>query len=229
MWHVREDRALGVEPDLGVGVVGGAGVADELDGTDGLVRRLDGFDADIAQRPDAGVAARTDDRHRDPAAFGKQFGLRGHNAGELDHPAEPVLAAGHERPLGRGAGKRDAAGVADEVGGLRRAARTLVDEADRRQAIGVDRAFAGLHQQGDAGDARLEHQAIAVAAGLPADLAVAAQEATPHLVVQRRRRRQLGPVDRRGLVADAGKRDRCARTVARDCRAGARQSAFRWE
>src|SRR3954447_21101678 len=43
-------RALGIEPDLGVGVVRSAPFARELDGADRPVRRLDRFHADVAER-----------------------------------------------------------------------------------------------------------------------------------------------------------------------------------
>src|SRR6185436_3698208 len=150
---------------------------------------LDTLVAAIAQRPDPGVAARADDDHRDAAAVGEQLRLGSGDPGELDHPAEAVLAAGEKRPLGAGPGEGDRADVATKVRRLRRAARPLVEKARRRQAIAVESAFAALGQERQSGDPRLEDDPIAVAARLPADLAVAAQEAAPHLVMQGRRRR----------------------------------------
>ena len=67
---------------------------------------------------------------------------------------------------------------------LRGPALALVQEADGCEAVAVEGALAGLRQQRHAGDPRLEGETIAVAGGLPADLAVAAQETAPDLVAQ---------------------------------------------
>jgi hypothetical protein len=63
---------------------------------------LDRFGTGAAENPDAGVATRADDHHRDPAAVDKSLGFSGADPGELDHPTQAVLlpaSSGHSTPV----------------------------------------------------------------------------------------------------------------------------------
>ena len=153
---------------------------------------------------------------------GGQRRVGGDDAAELDHPAQPILAAREQGPAGGRAGKADRARIAAEVDGSSRFARTLVDEANRRQAVGIEIALAALRQQGDAGQLGLELQQVPAARRPPADLAGAANDTAPQFVAQGRRSGQ----ERSGRSAAPSRRSRGSSPPARSAARPGPPSSF---
>lgn len=105
-----------IERDRDVDVVRPLAVADEMDQRlhcGGLCRRL-GLDG--PEPPYRGLTAQASDRDRDDGAGSAQRRLGGEDGGELNYPAQPVLAAASERNLGPRTGKTDPPGIALESG-----------------------------------------------------------------------------------------------------------------
>ncbi len=162
---------------------------------------------DGPEPPHRGLAAQAGDRDRDDRAGPPQRRLGGEHGRELDHPAQPVLAAARERDLRARAGEADPAGLALEVGREHAAPRPRVGVADRGEARAVESAVARLRQGGPALDAALEAQAVGLGLGPPAQLGRAVGGADPQREAQRRRRGHSRAVERNRLRL--GPRGRC--------------------
>ena len=198
----RQERALGVEPDLGAGVVGRAACPDQLDGVHVPADRLDRFAAGVAERPDAGVAARADDHHLDPAAVDERV-----RAPRRRSPASWIIqlrrswlpaSSGHSTPVPenvmRPSSRRKFAACAD------RRARWSRKRTGARPWAPMSPSLVCIRTVSPATWAT-KASAIAVARGRPADLPAAVQGSAAHLIVQGDRWRQLGAVEGRRLVA----------------------------
>jgi len=79
----------------------------------------------------------------------------------------------------------------------------LIDEAHRIKAVDAELALAALREEGDAGQAGVELEGVAVAGRPPANLAGAAKDAAAELVAQGGGAGQQGSIGRRRRFAGA--------------------------